>query len=124
AFVPPGGRVEFIIAAPPLGIGAGLVTRVVDTGPQGENDPTRPLVTITSTADAVLPQPLPVASGRQAHEVLVASITAPKLPAKSQWLGEAEPVRTRHLFFFEEPQDPKNPNSPTKFYLTIEGQPN
>ena len=37
--VPPGGRVEFIVAGPPAGVPALLVTRTVDTGQGGENDP-------------------------------------------------------------------------------------
>jgi FtsP/CotA-like multicopper oxidase with cupredoxin domain len=42
--VPPGARVEFIVEGPPLGVPALLVTRAVDTGPAGENDPNRRLV--------------------------------------------------------------------------------
>ena len=33
-----------------------LITRSVDTGPAGENDPTRPLATIVTTADAPEPR--------------------------------------------------------------------
>ncbi len=38
------------------------------------------------------------------------------------WLGNVEPVRTRRLYFSEHPHDPKNPASPTDFYITVEGQ--
>ena len=44
--VPPGGRIEFEVSGPPEGVRASLVTRSVNTGPGGENDPTRPLATI------------------------------------------------------------------------------
>ena len=44
--VPPGARVEFIVKGPPLGVGGLLVTRAVDTGPGGENDPNRALATM------------------------------------------------------------------------------
>jgi FtsP/CotA-like multicopper oxidase with cupredoxin domain len=126
ALVPPGGRVEFIVTGPPVGVGATLVTRNVDTGPAGENDPTRPLIAISARAitarnDAPSARVLPPV---QSSGLLVASAAAPKLPAKAAWIGELTPVRVRHLFFYEEPEDPKNPNSPTKFYLTVEGQAN
>jgi len=41
--VPPGARVEFIVKGPPAGVTALFVTRTVDTGPGGENDPNRAL---------------------------------------------------------------------------------
>src|SRR5580698_968590 len=50
--VPPGGRVEFIVKGPPLGVAALLVTRTVNTGSGGENDPNRALASITAAADA------------------------------------------------------------------------
>jgi FtsP/CotA-like multicopper oxidase with cupredoxin domain len=56
AVVPPGGRVEFVVDAPRPGVHAVLVTRGVDTGPAGENDPLRALATIATAADAPEPQ--------------------------------------------------------------------
>ena len=47
--LPPGARVEFIVAAPPAGVPALLVTRTVDTGQGGENDPNRALAAIVSS---------------------------------------------------------------------------
>jgi len=49
---------------------------------------------------------------------------APQLPAKfvDNWLGNVHAVRERKLYFSEEPLDPKDPNSPTKFYLTVDGE--
>jgi FtsP/CotA-like multicopper oxidase with cupredoxin domain len=68
--VPPGARVEFIVEGPPLGAAALLVTRAVDTGLAGENDPNRTLASIVATADApelqaslpTNPAPLPPAA--------------------------------------------------------------
>jgi len=108
--VPPGARVELIVEGPPLGMPALLVTRAVDTGPAGENDPNRALVAITAAADAREPQtmlPAPAAPPRQADRA---------------WLGDVAPVRVRKLYFSEQPQDPNDPNSPTTFYLTLDGQ--
>ena len=110
ALVPPAGRVEFIVKAPPPGRKASFVTRTVDTGPAGENDPTRPLATLVSTADAAVPR---------SH---LASSPQPLPPSTVPWLGTAEPVRTRRLYFSEQPHDPKDPNSPTDFFITVEGQ--
>jgi FtsP/CotA-like multicopper oxidase with cupredoxin domain len=107
--ISPGARVEFILTAPPAGVPAMLVTRTVNTGTGGENDPNRPLVGIVSTPDAPSPQ-----SGLP--------ITARPLPAPTvPWLGSVTPVRTRRLYFSEEIPDPKNP-ADTRFYLTVEGQ--
>jgi FtsP/CotA-like multicopper oxidase with cupredoxin domain len=108
--IPPGGRAEFIVKAPKEGVRASLVTRTIDTGPAGENDPTRPLATIVSTADAPEPSSrLPVSPA-----TLVSASGTP--------LKEIAPVRERKLYFSETPRDPKNPNSPTQFFITIDGK--
>ena len=130
--VPPAGRVEFIVKGPAVGTRQSLVTRSVDTGPAGENDPTRPLATIFATTDApethsrlpLLPGPT---STPENSAPLVASlgpsISAPSVGGKNpHWVGNFPAVHQRELYFFEEPEDPANPNSPTKFYITVEGQ--
>jgi FtsP/CotA-like multicopper oxidase with cupredoxin domain len=109
--VPPGGRVEFLYYGPPEGGQASLITLPVDTGPAGENDPLRPLATIITRPDA--PEP------RSA----LPSSTSPVGPHISTWLGNAKPVRQRKLYFSERSSDPQNPNSPTVFMLTVDGQP-
>jgi FtsP/CotA-like multicopper oxidase with cupredoxin domain len=109
-FLPPAGRAEFIFNGLPAGAHASFVTRTVDTGPAGENDPTRPLAAITvSEAAPELASRLPVAPTPLPHSAF-------------PWLGDAKPVRTRLLYFSEVPQDPKDPNSPTVFMLTVDGQ--
>jgi len=108
--VPPGGRVEFIVTAPPEAVPGLLVTRTVDTGQGGENDPNRALVSVTSAADAPEPRStLPAAS-------------APAAAAPLPWLADVQPTRVRKLYFSEKLEDPGNPNSATSFYLTVEGQ--
>ena len=108
--VPPGGRIEFEVAGPPEGVRANLVTRSVNTGAGGENDPVRPLATIVGKANAPEPRsrladaPVPLPHGTQT------------------WLGSVTPVRTRKLYFSEVLQDPHDPNSPTTFFLTVDGQ--
>jgi FtsP/CotA-like multicopper oxidase with cupredoxin domain len=41
--LPPGSRVEFVVTTPALGQTAQLVTQYVNTGPDGDYDPTRPI---------------------------------------------------------------------------------
>ncbi|MGH7746119.1 MAG: multicopper oxidase family protein, partial [Candidatus Dormibacteria bacterium] len=108
--IPPGGRIEFILKGPAAGEPTRLITRSVNTGPAGENDPTRPLAIVRATGDA--PQ---TASVLRAYSSLLAP---PALP----WVGSVKPVRTRRLYFSEKPADPANPKSPMEFMLTVEGQ--
>lgn len=108
--IPPGARVEFIVTGPPTGIPALLVTRSVDTGQGGENDPNRALTTVTAAPDA------PEAQSR-----LPAATPRPPA-ARSAWLVDVEPVRVRKLYFSEKLEDPANPNSATTFFITEEGK--
>jgi FtsP/CotA-like multicopper oxidase with cupredoxin domain len=108
--VPPGARVEFVMNGPPAGVPALFVTRTVDTGQGGENDPNRALASIVASEDAPEPQSrLPTDSK---------PLSPPTLP----WLGDVQPVRVRRLYFSEKLSDPNNPNSATEFYLTVDGQ--
>jgi FtsP/CotA-like multicopper oxidase with cupredoxin domain len=108
--VPPGGRVEFIVTGPPAGVQGLLVTRTVDTGVGGENDPNRALATITTAEDASEPRSK------------LASSPIPLPPPTEPWLGNVAPVRVRKLYFSEKLLDPNDPNSATTFFLTVEGQ--
>ena len=38
------------------------------------------------------------------------------------WLGNVKPAHERKLYFSEKPSDPNNPNSPTVFMVTVDGQ--
>jgi FtsP/CotA-like multicopper oxidase with cupredoxin domain len=105
----PGDRAEFVFTAPSEGIAA-LETLSVDTGSGGENDPVRPLASIVVSGDA--PEP------RMRLATSPEPMPRPSLP----WLGDVPPVRTRKLYFSETLQDPKNPNSPTTFFITVDGQ--
>jgi FtsP/CotA-like multicopper oxidase with cupredoxin domain len=108
--VPPGARVEFILKGPPAGVSGLLVTKTVDTGTGGENDPNRAIATISAAKDA----PEPASELAASPQPLPAS----HLP----WLGSVAPVRTRRLYFSEKLLDPNNPNSAAEFYITVEGQ--
>jgi FtsP/CotA-like multicopper oxidase with cupredoxin domain len=124
--VPPAGRVEFIVQGPPLGTQASLVTRTVDTGPAGENDPTRPLATMIAAAGATTHSslsPLPgLAAPKSPAGTQMASVGAAVVGKNPNWVGNFPAVHARKLYFSEESEDPANPNSPTKFYITVDGQ--
>jgi len=107
--LPPGGRAEFIFTGPPAGVQETLLTRSVNTGAGGENDPVRPLAAIVAATQA-----------RDLTSRLLASsepLAHPTVP----WLGTVKPARTRKLYFSEVLQDPKDPSSPTTFYITVDG---
>jgi FtsP/CotA-like multicopper oxidase with cupredoxin domain len=102
--------VEFIVTGPPAGENALLVTRTVDTGPGGENDPNRMLAKIVASEKAP--------ESRSKLE----SSPEPLPPASEAWLGAVLPVRVRHLYFSEKLIDPNDPTSAQEFYLTVDGE--
>jgi FtsP/CotA-like multicopper oxidase with cupredoxin domain len=108
--VPPASRVEFIVTGPPADTPGLLVTRTVDTGQGGENDPNRALATVTARAEAAEPA------------ARLSSSPIPLPVSRLPWLGDVAPVRTRKLYFSEKLTDPKDPNSATEFYITVDGQ--
>lgn len=108
--VPPGARVEFIVTGPPAGVPALFVTRTVDTGQGGENDPNRALASLVADAAAAEP--------RSTLNSAPDPLPAPALP----WLGNVAPARVRKLYFSEKLSDPGNPNSATEFYITVDGR--
>jgi FtsP/CotA-like multicopper oxidase with cupredoxin domain len=108
--VPPGARVEFIVTAPAEGETGLFVTRTVDTGPGGENDPNRMLAKIVVAANAAEPRSR------------LSKSPAPLPPSSEAWLGDVPPVRVRRFYFSEKLLDPNDPTSAVEFYLTAEGQ--
>ncbi len=107
--IPPGSRAEFIVEGPPAGTTEMLVTRTVDTGPGGENDPNRALAIMKPVASA--PEP----------RIRLSATPTPLPPPKLKWLGDVAPVRVRKFYFSEKLDDPNNPASASEFYLTAEG---
>ncbi len=108
--LPPGARAEFVVTGPPEGATGLLVTRTVDTGPGGENDPNRMLAKIVASQKAP-----------EAHSKLPAA-AQPLPPSSEAWLGSVAPVRVRHMYFSEKLTDPNDPTSAVEFYLTVDGQ--
>jgi FtsP/CotA-like multicopper oxidase with cupredoxin domain len=108
--LPPAARAEFIVKGPSSAVkNASLMTLKVHTGPDGDNDPKRSLAIIQATTSAQGPPvALPAASGR---------------PAAQRFAGLATAAVTarRKLYFSEVLTDPNDPNSPTNFFITVDG---
>jgi FtsP/CotA-like multicopper oxidase with cupredoxin domain len=105
----PAARAEFIVAGPGSNVRtANLVTIKVDTGLGGDSDPTRPLASmLTADEDDALsriPEP-----------------SRPPNPQRFEGLADAHGSVTRTLYFSEVLSDPNNPNSPTNFFMTVDG---
>ncbi len=109
--VPPAGRAEFIVTGPTNKVmNATLMTLNIDTGPDGDNDPTRPLLAIQASKQApALPVTIPTTFARPNRQ-------------RFEGLADAQPTTTRNLYFSEVLSDPTNPNSPTNFFITVQGQ--
>jgi FtsP/CotA-like multicopper oxidase with cupredoxin domain len=107
----PAARAEFIVTGPSANIkNATLTTLSVDTGPDGDNDPTRPLATVKVSANALEP---PV--------TIPYAFEAPYQQRFAE-LDREKPTAERALYFSEVLSDPSDPNSPTNFYITVDGQ--
>jgi FtsP/CotA-like multicopper oxidase with cupredoxin domain len=112
--LPPSGRAEFIIAAPPSpSTVAVLKTLAIEGGPASDSNPDRPLANI-------------VASAAPAH---LSKTTAPKGPARKmrfEDLANAKVTEQRTLYFSEKQPPVGRLNPPghegTAFFITVDGQ--
>lgn len=112
-FIPNAGRAEFIVTGPSKSVkNATFMTLNVDTGPNGDIDPNRPLATLTNpnSADQTAQLEMPAASG------------APG-PQRFEGLADAKPTTQRTLYFSEESLDSRNPTFwfNTEFFITVVG---
>jgi FtsP/CotA-like multicopper oxidase with cupredoxin domain len=105
----PGARAEFVVTTPNVGDTAQMVTQYQNTGPDGDYDPTRPIANVVSQNGAPPPAQMPSVNG-SVNTTLNSS------------LANLTPAAQRNLYFSEVLQNPANPNSPTNFYITEEGQ--
>jgi FtsP/CotA-like multicopper oxidase with cupredoxin domain len=102
--LPVAGRVEFLVQAPASTVKvAQLVTNNINTGPQGDCDPTRPIFNIVLTSDTAVAQ--------QVSDDKVGSFTG--LSTSQQRFGglSSQPISTTRTFQFSEIQ-------PTQFFIT------
>ena len=108
-FIAPAGRAEFIVTGPSKAVhNAVFQTLNIDTGPAGDNDPTRPLAVIQTNGTATA---LPVT------EVATTAIAGNRFAG----LAALTPNATRTLYFSEVISNPSDPSSPTNFFITVDG---
>jgi FtsP/CotA-like multicopper oxidase with cupredoxin domain len=106
----PAARAEFIVTGPASSVqNATLMTLNVDTGPDGDNDPTRPIAAIQASDDA--PEP----------PVTIPYSFGPPHRQRFAELDHEKPTAERTLYFSEVISDPSDPNSPTNFFITVDG---
>jgi FtsP/CotA-like multicopper oxidase with cupredoxin domain len=107
----PAARAEFIVTGPSANVkNATLMTLNVDTGPDGDNDPTRPVAAIKVSADA--PEP----------PLTIPYAFSPPHRQRFAELDRENPTVQRTLYFSEVISDPSDPNSSTNFFITVDGQ--
>ncbi len=107
--LPPGARAEFVVDTPAAGQRMQLVTTRWDTGPQGDNDPARPI------ADIVSGGATDVAAVQKASGV--SSKAASWLPHDDQ-----AAIVQRRLYFSQLQPDPKEPDASVFYFITVFGQ--
>ena len=113
----PGARAEFVVTTPNVGDQAQLTTQYWNTGPDGDFDPMRPIASIVSQNGVESSS----ADGARSARKLPALAKKVKVTRFAN-LASATPVAQRNLYFSEVLQDPSDPNSPTNFYITEQGQ--
>ncbi len=107
--LPPAGRAEFLIPAIHAGVtSVHLMTRKVDTGPDGDFDPERTLAVLTPATNATAAPTLPFPAGAAWAQ-------------RFEGLERAPVTARRKLYFSEVISDPNNPASPTNFFITVDG---
>lgn len=107
--VPPAGRAEFIVQAPPKGASGQFISLAYSTGPTGNQDYEQVLANVQLTDNPVASPAISVKS--PAH------ISPESL--KFTGLKDATPTTTRKLYFSEEFG---GTNGPIQFYITVDGQ--
>jgi FtsP/CotA-like multicopper oxidase with cupredoxin domain len=105
--LPPAGRAEFIVQAPPAGSSAFFFTQDFDTGPTGNPDLQQSLAGIQVTD-----------SGNSSHMPKAPALASP-VKLKFADLASQKTTAERKLFFSEEFG---GTNGPIQFLITVEGQ--
>jgi FtsP/CotA-like multicopper oxidase with cupredoxin domain len=110
----PAARAEFIVTPPASSVRtATFVTLGIDTGPDGDTDPQRPLAIIeTNRGDK--------SGGGEPGLKMPAAAGVPGRQ-RFEGLANATPTAQRALYFPEVLSDPSNPLSPTNFFITVDG---
>jgi len=124
--IPPAGRAEFIVTAPPTGVSAEFVTNNYSTGPTGNPDLAQTLANVelsTNGDEANSTQPamvMPMAEEKESTQLTEPASVALNGNAKSSDAGDPTVTANRKLYFSEEFG---GTNGPIQFYVTVQGQP-
>ena len=122
----PAARAEFIVTGPATSVkNATLMTLGIDTGPEGDATPPRPLATIQT----VVGSGVPVRAASIESESNASAETASMMPAvvgkpgpqRFEGLATATPTATRTLFFSETTPN-GDPDDLQTFFITVQGQ--
>jgi FtsP/CotA-like multicopper oxidase with cupredoxin domain len=134
--IPPAGRAEFIVKAPPPEGTAFLATETYSTGPTGNPDTAQPLATIklgsisnsndagnlASPSDKIVNGEAKLEAAKavaKSGDSKPAAAGAKSTPLKFSDLKNATPTTQRKLYFSEEFG---GTNGPIQFYITVDGQ--
>ena len=106
--VPPGGRIELWVAAPPPGTKAWLVTHAIDTGCAGDRLPERRLALVVagdaaSTTAAAIPAPSPAAAPDVFSGVLSHKVDRRRVIAMAEYPRPGTDDRTDFYIFERKP---------------------
>lgn len=107
--LPPGARAEFVVETPKAGQQAQFVTTKWDTGPQGDNDPARPLANILTSNDA---------DQAATPDLESASTTSAWHPPAT----EPPAIVQRRLYFSQLVPNPKEGDTSVFYFITVSGQ--
>ncbi len=114
--VPPAGRAEFIVKAPPAGKSAVFYTQAYSTGPTGNADLANTLANIHVTNGNASSH---ISTAAPAPASAPAPTPASTIGLKFSDLARQAATATRKLYFSEEFG---GTNGPIQFYITVDGQ--
>ena len=115
-FLPPGSRVEFVLATPTAGSSFQLITTRWDAGPAGDSAPPRTIANIVPLASSSTQARL----AQKEWSRLPAAKTSARPAPRFSGLASAAPTQSRTLFFSEEGSDDGIANG--AFFITVDGQ--
>lgn len=107
--VPPAGRAEFIVTAPPAGQSAAFFTNQYDTGPTGNLDLSQPLANIVATSSSTV-----------AATHMPSAPTAVSVDTSKAFNLATQPANVQRKLYFSE--EFGGSNGPIQFYITVDGQ--
>jgi FtsP/CotA-like multicopper oxidase with cupredoxin domain len=114
--IPPASRMEFIATMPSEKVkSAALVTKGIDTGPDGDNDPARVLATIEKSSAPAPFASTVVTAEATANDAVMPAAKNHVWPQRFSGLSGVSPVAS-HVIYFSEV------NESSQFFITVDNQ--